>query len=65
MLLKLKIATTKHAVPVNQAWSTIVANVRTHRQRDRDRHILARMNDHDLRDIGLSHSGYNPVDRAR
>lgn len=56
MLLKLKIAATKQHAPVNQVWSTIVALIRARRQRDRDRRILARMNDHDLRDIGLDRS---------
>ena len=65
MLLKLKIAAAKQHAPVNQIWSTIVAFVRTRRQRARDRRILSRMNDHNLRDIGLSHSICNPRDRAR
>jgi uncharacterized protein YjiS (DUF1127 family) len=65
MLLKLKIATIKQHAPVNQVWSTIVAYLRARRQRARDRGILSRMNDHNLRDIGLSRSIYNPRDRAR
>jgi uncharacterized protein YjiS (DUF1127 family) len=65
MLLKLKIAAIRQHAPVNQFWSTIVAYLRARRQRARDRRILARMNDHNLRDIGLSHSVYNPRDRAR
>lgn len=66
MLLKLKIATTKHPAPANHnIWSTIVAYLRARRQRDRDRRILSRMNDHILRDIGLNRSSYKPVDRAR
>ncbi len=56
MLLKLKIAATKQHAPVNQAWSAIVAYVRARRQRARDRRILVRMNDRDLRDIGLNRS---------
>ena len=65
MLLKLKIAAIKQHTPDNQIWSTIVAYLRARRQRARDRRALARMNDHILRDIGLSHSIYNPRDRAR
>lgn len=64
MLLKLKIAIPKQHAPVNQAWSTtIAAFIRAHRQRARDRRILARMNDHSLRDIGLNRA--SPFDRAR
>jgi uncharacterized protein YjiS (DUF1127 family) len=65
MLLKLKIAATKQHAPVNQAWSTIAAFIRARRQRTRDRRVLSRMNDHNLRDIGLNRSSYNPTDRAR
>ena len=63
MLLKLKIAATKQHAPVNHVWSTIVAFIRARRQRARDRRILSRMNDHNLRDIGLNRS--SPFDRAR
>ncbi len=65
MLLKLKIAAARQPAPVNHLWSTIVAYLRASRQRARDRRILARMNDHILRDIGLSQSVYNPRDRGR
>jgi uncharacterized protein YjiS (DUF1127 family) len=65
MLLKLKIAAAKQHAPVKHVWSTIVAFIRARRQRARDRRILSHMNDHNLRDIGLSRAGYNPVDRAR
>jgi uncharacterized protein YjiS (DUF1127 family) len=65
MLLKLKIAATRQHAPVNHVWSTIVGFFRARRQRARDRRTLSRMNDHILRDIGLSHSIYNPRDRAR
>ena len=65
MLLKLKIAATKQHVPVNHVWSTIVAFIRAHRQRTRDRRAISRMNDHMLRDIGLTHSVYSSRDRAR
>lgn len=63
MLLKLKIAATKQHAPVNQVWSSIVAYLRARRQRARDRRILARMSDHNLRDIGLNRSSF--FDRAR
>ena len=56
MLLKLRIAATKQHAPVNHIWSTIVAYFRVRRQSARDRRILARMNDHNLRDIGLDRS---------
>lgn len=65
MLLKLKIAATKHHAPANQIWSAIVAYLNARRQRARDRRILSHMNDHILRDIGLSQSIYSPRDRAR
>jgi hypothetical protein len=65
MLLKLKIAATKQLLPIDHVWSTIVAFIRARRQRARDRRTLSRVNDHILRDIGLSHSIYNPRDRAR
>jgi uncharacterized protein YjiS (DUF1127 family) len=56
MLLKLKIAAASQQAPVSQIWSTIVTYVRASRQRARDRRVLARMNDHNLRDIGLDRS---------
>lgn len=65
MLLKLRIAAARQRAPVNHVWSTIVAYLRARRQRARDRRILSRMNDHSLRDIGLSQSVYSPRDRAR
>ena len=65
MLLKLKIAATRQYAPVNQFWSTIVAFIRARRQRTRDRRAISRMNDHMLRDIGLTHSVYGSRDRAR
>ena len=56
MLLKLKITATRQHAPVNQVWSTIADFIRARRLRARDRRVLARMNDHDLRDIGLDRS---------
>jgi uncharacterized protein YjiS (DUF1127 family) len=64
-VLKLKIAIPKQHTPVNRVWSTIVAVVRARCQHDRDRRILSRMNDHNLRDIGLNRSSLKPFDRAR
>jgi uncharacterized protein YjiS (DUF1127 family) len=55
MLLKLKIAAAKQHGQVNQAWSAIAGYFRSRKQRSRDRRILSQMNDHNLRDIGLSH----------
>ena len=63
MLLKLKIAAARQHAPVNHIWSTIVAYFRARRQHTRDRRILARMNDHNLRDIGLNRPSF--FDRAR
>lgn len=65
MLLKLKIAVAKQHAPVNHVWSTIVAFIRARRQRARDRRAISRMNNHMLRDIGLTHSVYSSRDRAR
>lgn len=42
--------------PVNQVWSTIAAYFQSRQQRARDRRTLSQMNDHNLRDIGLSRS---------
>ena len=65
MLLKLTAVAQKSSLPVSRLWSIVVAFIRVRRQRARDRQILSRMNDHDLRDIGLSHSVYHSRDRAR
>lgn len=65
MLMKLKIAAARQHAPVNQVWAKIVAHLRARRQRARDLRAISHMNDHLLRDIGLSHSIYNPRDRAR
>ena len=65
MLLKLTAVVQKSSPPASRLWSTIVAFIRARRQRARDRRILSRMNDHNLRDIGLNRAGYNPRDRAR
>ena len=54
MLLKLKVAAARQQAPAGQIWSTIVTYFRTRRQHARDRRMLSRMNDHNLRDIGLT-----------
>lgn len=56
MLLKLNAVAEKSSLPVNRLWSAVVAFIRAHRQRTRDRRILSHMNDHNLRDLGLSRS---------
>lgn len=55
-MLKLKIAATKQHAPVNPVWSMISAYLRSRQQRTCDRRILRQMNDHNLRDLGLSRS---------
>ncbi|HUQ35507.1 MAG TPA: DUF1127 domain-containing protein [Aestuariivirga sp.] len=64
MLLKLKIAATEHT-PVNRVWSALVAFVRARRQRACDRRILTHMNNHNLRDLGLSRSQGSSYPRSR
>jgi uncharacterized protein YjiS (DUF1127 family) len=54
MLLKLNVAAAKRHAPAGRIWSTMVAYIRTRCQRSRDRHILMNMNEHDLRDLGLT-----------
>ena len=54
MLLKLNTVATKPHLPGNRAWSAIAAFFRSRKQRSRDRHILLNLNDHDLRDLGLT-----------
>lgn len=65
MYLKLTAVAQKSGMPVSRLWSGLVAFLRARRQRARDRRALSRMNDHMLRDIGLTHSIYSPRDRAR
>lgn len=65
MFLKLTAVAQKSGMPVSRLWSGLVAFLRARRQRARDRRALSRMNDHMLRDIGLTHSIYSPRDRAR
>lgn len=65
MFLKLTAVAQKSGMPLSRLWSGLVAFISTRRQRARDRRALSRMNDHMLRDIGLTHSIYSPRDRAR
>ena len=65
MLLKLTAVAQKSSLPVSRLWSGVVAFISARRQRARDRRALSRMNQHMLRDIGLSHFVCHPVDRAR
>ncbi len=65
MLLKLTAVVQKSSLPASWLWSGAVAIIRAHRQRARDRRAISRMNDHMLREIGLTHSVYSSRDRAR
>lgn len=65
MLLKLTAVAQKSGMPLNRLWSGLVAFLRARRQQARDRRAISRMNDHMLRDIGLTQSVYSPRDRAR
>ncbi len=56
MLLKLNAVAAKSFLPVSQVGTAIAVYFRSLRQRSRDRRILRHMNDHDLRDLGLSRS---------
>jgi hypothetical protein len=65
MLLKLTAVVQKSSLPASWLWSGVVSYIRARRQRARDRRAISRMNDHMLRDIGLTHSVYGSRDRAR
>jgi uncharacterized protein YjiS (DUF1127 family) len=54
MLPKLNAVAIKPHVPVNRAWSALAAYFRQQRERSRDGRILSNLNDHDLRDLGLT-----------
>ena len=56
MLLKFTTVTAKPHLQVNQVWSAVAAYFRQQRERSRDRRVLAHMNDHNLRDLGLDRS---------
>ena len=56
MLLKINIATSKSSLPMNRAWQAIRAYFHSSLQCARDRRVLSEMNDHCLRDIGLTRS---------
>ena len=54
MLLKFTGVAAKRHLRVNQVWSAVAAYFRQQRERSRDRRILLNLNDHDLRDLGLT-----------
>jgi uncharacterized protein YjiS (DUF1127 family) len=54
MFLKLTAVAAKPHLQVNQAWAAVVAYFRQQRARSRDRRILLNLNDHNLRDLGLT-----------
>ena len=54
MFLKLTAVAAKPHLQVNQVWSAVAAYFRQQRERSRDRRILLNLNDHDLRDLGLT-----------
>jgi uncharacterized protein YjiS (DUF1127 family) len=64
MLLKLNAVAAKPHLQVNQVWSAAAAYFRQQRERSRDRRILRNMNDHDLRDLGLSRSQRSTYHRS-
>jgi len=64
MLLKLNVAATKPHLPVERAGSALVAFFRARKQRSRDRRILLNLNDHDLRDLGLTRLQHNVPHRT-
>jgi uncharacterized protein YjiS (DUF1127 family) len=65
MLLKLTAVAQRSSLPLGRLWLSLIAFLRARRQRARDRRILSHMSDHHLRDIGISRSVFNPIDRAR
>ncbi len=64
MFLKLNAVAAKPHLPVNQVWSAIATYFRQQRQRSRDRLILLNLNDHDLRDLGLTRPRNNRSHRT-
>ena len=64
MFLKLNAVAAKPHLQVNQVWSTIAAYFRQQRERSRDRRILSNLNDHDLRDLGLTRPQNDRPDRT-
>ena len=54
MVLKFTAVAAKPHLQVNQVWSAVAAYFRQQRERSRDRRILLNLNDHDLRDLGLT-----------
>jgi uncharacterized protein YjiS (DUF1127 family) len=59
MVLKFSAVAAKPHLQVNQVWSAIAVYFRQQRERSRDRRILLNLNDHDLRDLGLTRPQYD------
>jgi uncharacterized protein YjiS (DUF1127 family) len=64
MFLKLTAVAAKPHLQVNQVWSAVAAHFRQQRERSRDRRILLNLNDHDLRDLGLTRPQNNRCHRT-
>ena len=54
MLLRFTAVAAKPHLQINKVWSTVAACFRQQRERSRDRRILLNLNEHDLRDLGLT-----------
>jgi len=54
MLLRFTAVAARPHLQINQVWSTVAAYFRQQIERSRDRRILLNLNDHDLRDLGLT-----------
>jgi len=54
MFLKFTAVAAKPHLQANQVWSAVAVYFRQQRERSRDRRILLNLNDHDLRDLGLT-----------
>jgi uncharacterized protein YjiS (DUF1127 family) len=54
MFLKLTAVAAKPHLQVSQLWSAIAVHFRSCKQRSHDSRILSHMNDHNLRDLGLT-----------
>ena len=64
MFLKLNAVAAKPHLQVTQVWSAVAAYFRQQRERSRDRRILLNLNDHDLRDLGLTRPQNNRSHRT-
>jgi uncharacterized protein YjiS (DUF1127 family) len=54
MFLKPTAVAAKPHLQVSQVWLAVAAYFRQQRERSRDRRTLLNLNDHDLRDLGLT-----------